>query len=100
MAASKVAKLVAVFGVGANLTATYDKTNVVYKDAAATLTFARSAEEGDTDNMVGVYDVTIVSETEVKETFAPEQPAPVKEAKAKSLAPQSPSFGYQSKPAR
>lgn len=96
---SNNSKVIAVFGIGAKLTAAYTATTVTYSDKTTLLTFDLKGE-GNPVTKSGVYDVTIVSETEMVSTLAPVQPAVAKESKAKPAESQSPAFGYNSKPSR
>lgn len=97
MTASKLNKLVAVFGVGAKLSLTVSAQSLDYSDAQGSkLSFKPAADEPKLD--AGVYDVEIVSETELKEVFAAQQPTPAApEKKAKASARQSPDYGYETK---
>lgn len=95
VATPSATKLAVVFGIGAALTATYGKDDVVYSDGKSSLSFKLT---DDTRKPVGLYDVTVISETELAETLAPIQPtvaAPT--TVVKPAAKQSPSFGYGSK---
>lgn len=92
--ASNALKLATVFGAGSTLTATYTKGKVAYSDGKSKLEFDVA---GDAAKDEGIYDVKVVSETEIVETFKSALKAEAK-AGAKtgtSTAKQSPAYGFQ-----
>lgn len=92
-------KLATIFGLGAALTATYSKSNVAYTDGKTKLEFPVT-EENTKD--AGIYDVKVVSETEVTETFKEAAKAATAAGSKTSQvgARQSPSYGFQQKQPR
>lgn len=96
---SSAQKLAIVFGIGAALTATYGKTKVAYTDGKTKLEFDLTDE---TKKDAGVYDVKVVSDTEVTETFkeAAKAEAAAGSKTGTSTAKQSPSYGFQQKQPR
>lgn len=94
--ASTLAKLVAVFGVGASLSAKYSQKKVEYTDGKTTLAFDTNAENTPDGTKWGTYAVAIASETESTETFQEPAKAETKAgAKTGSTGgKQSPAYGY------
>lgn len=95
---SVASKLVAIFGIGAVLTAVYKGNKVAYSNGSSRLEVEVAEADKKQD---GTYNVTVKSETEIEEAFVEAPKAAAKaEEKPAAKVKQSPAFGYEQRQAR
>jgi hypothetical protein len=95
---SVASKLVAIFGIGASLTAVYKGSKVAYSNGSSRLEVDVVEADKKQD---GTYSVTVKSDTEIEEVLVtPPKAEPDAAAKPAVKVGQNPSFGFNQRQAR